>query len=511
MKSRSTSPTGDDISWPLPLMQDVSPWPLVTKHAHCPNATKRISAFVFFKLPPCRPARVDSPDSSLVTENRIVLDESSSEYSILSHTDISRAVPPHLHLPSPRRTMAMARNFSRLSRSPFGGLKLARNPSQSNFSEYFVSQLPSQYSFSNVKRCSSTSSRVYRRRSSGMGRSKATIGGPPGYDTPKRPWRRTMSSSANIHVRFSNASHETASMDMLNEPSVRLDSVSGPLEYKTGLGGRGGTYVPQLRSSRFFFGKTWQPHSRIPALSVIPVCGEESYQESLMDEMINALSWEGSVFPTPNPSITVNPSFQLPTSPASLNHSTNPAWRECFNSPASPKPLDISASVQHLPSLLPHFNESQQWAFLTLSNSPPLLKGHESYLTNARASTSTEGSFFEVIDEDGKQAWFPKHRSQHSHASGVTSAFSRGTSYYPYEPFEYGVALTSSWVDGPGVEGAYDDRSMVGLELQRQEAGWQRQRAKLVDFTKKRPISVMHEEDVHTSKRNSSLEGKVFL
>ncbi|KAL7275987.1 hypothetical protein RUND412_001056 [Rhizina undulata] len=130
------------------------------------------------------------------------------------------------------------------------------------------------------------------------------------------------------------------------------------------------------------------------------------------------------------------------------------------------------------------------------SSSTPSLLDQRSCDEGSRRSEGA-GSFTQFTDESRNLD------PRRSRESGITNYSRTKSSCYMYEPFEYGVAVTSSWVEGPGAERR--ELREKYLEVQEVEkARGQRQRAKLVDFKKGR-ISTLEEK--REGDRNSGYLG----
>ncbi|KAI5784664.1 hypothetical protein EDC01DRAFT_662938 [Geopyxis carbonaria] len=272
-------------------------------------------------------------------------------------------------------------------------------------------------------------------RMSGVGHGKPEAGGPPGYGTPKRSWRRTISSGNGIMGRESDNTLDSVSTGMLfSQPSVRLVSGSEAGDLTIEENSRNSSYTSRIST----LPSIYTPYRRTLTMPSLPVTPNPlGYQDSLIDEVMSALS-------------TGDHSQR-----ASLGSPESPLHRFA-QEPQYPRGTEYSISPSHTPSSTPDHKKR-------------------------RGSVATEGSFMQVTDEDGHKIWYPKNSSSNSPSTGSErTGFTRRTGSCPYEPYEFGVALTSSMVNRPGA----DD-----LERLRNEDGQQRQRAKLVEFTRKRPVS----------------------
>lgn len=292
--------------------------------------------------------------------------------------------------------------------------------------------------------------RALRRRSStsvkgnGVGHGKSTFGGPPGYGVPKRSWKRTVVSPSHWpggkRFRESEETFETVSTEIFNQapqatqkkevdqPSVRLVDESPEGVEKVQARARG--------SSPFFAGSStaWRRGSKVHSST-----GAESNDgdQDVIDDVIKTMIRDNSRTKT----IGTYSSLNLPETPLRRYNSALP----------------------------PHFGASSSFM-----NYP-----------SRGLIAEEDGTFSNVVDESGQRVWYPKHSTRES---GVTSYSRGGSSCYPYEPFEYGVAVTSTRAQGPTI-----GRANIEGEREVTIPPLVTQRAKLVDFTKKRPVGISEE------------------
>jgi len=298
-----------------------------------------------------------------------------------------------------------------------------------------------------------------RRFSLAPGNGKPPYGGPPGYGVPKRSWRKSIVSPGQWAggargLRESDGSFETVSTEIFNQiaqigqvshldhPSIRLVGAGSEVSEER----ERSSFGRSKGSSPFFAGSAnaWRRISKIPLGDMVSPREEPEDQESLIDDVIRTISRE----PSQTRTIGTYSSVNLPETPLRRYESTR-------------RPGNFGASSS--------FSDLRQYP---------------------RGSTGNEGDsgFSHMVDESGQRVW---HLSQ-SRESGIT-ALSRGTSsYYQYEPIEFGVAVTSAAakVEGLRISGRSCENVRYSGVSERAGGEGVRPRAKLVDFTKKRPISI---------------------
>lgn len=468
--SRSATPMGSEISRPLEALP--APWQLSSKIKDS-DFPRRLSTFGYF-----------TTDGSGRISNGFMSSMMSSDGTILRlGTPPTPPTPPTQLLPPPPENIernSTAINFSKnpaiprasypsgpsYSLHPALAKSNSRGPAghpahQRTSSRGANGRLSRRLSDQSHRRRSSASIKgaANRRMSSGVGHGRPTFGGPPGYGVPKRSWRRTTITPGfwvgGRGLRESDATFETVSTEIFNQitqigqtnnadqPSVRLvgDSPEGSAGKATQARARG--------SSPFFAGSAtaWRRGSKMHAPPPPPVFKsskqQETDQDSLMDDVIRAMSRENSQTKT----IGTYSSLNLPETPMRRYNSALPS----------------------------NFASSSSFG-------------------NYRVAgvADGEGEFKHVVDENGQRIWYPNR----SRGSGITSYSRGGSSYYPYEPFEYGVAVTSTRAQGPAVgrPSSYEEeRRPYILSKGAEPIPPPRQRAKLVDFTKKRPVSISEE------------------
>lgn len=480
--SRSATPMGSEISRPLEALP--APWQLSSKIKDS-DFPRRLSTFGYF-----------TTDGSGRISNGFMSSMMSSDGTILRlGTPPTPPTPPTQLLPPAPENVernSTAINFSKnpviprasypsgpsYSLHPALAKSNSRGPAghpahQRTSSRGANGRLSRRLSDQSHRRRSSASIKgaVNRRMSSGVGHGRPTFGGPPGYGVPKRSWRRTTITPGfwvgGRGLRESDATFETVSTEIFNQitqigqtnnadqPSVRLvgDSPEGSVGKATQARARG--------SSPFFAGSAtaWRRGSKMHAPPPPPIFKssrqQEVDQDSLMDDVIRAMSRENSQTKT----IGTYSSLNLPETPMRRYNSALPS----------------------------HFASSSSFG-------------------NYRVAgvADGEGEFKHVVDENGQRIWYPNR----SRGSGITSYSRGGSSYYPYEPFEYGVAVTSTRAQGPAVgRPSYEEERRPYIPSKGAEPiPPPRQRAKLVDFTKKRPVSIS-EEGGEDDQNKSSFPG----
>lgn len=482
--SRSATPAGSDISRPLEALP--APWMLSAKIKDS-DLPSRLSTFGYF-----------TTDGSGRISNGFMSSMMSNDGTILRlGTPPSPPTPPAKLLPpAPENTEKRSSTFVTINFSKNPAVARPSYPSGPSYSLHPAlkksnsrgpaghpahqrtdsrgtnARLSRRLSDQSHRRRSSMSVKgvVNRRISSGIGHGRPTFGGPPGYGIPKRSWRRTTITPGfwvgGRGLRESDATFETVDTEIFNQiaqigktnnvdhPSVRLvgDSPEGGLEKATSARARG--------SSPFFAGSAtaWRRGSKghAPPPPVFKTSKQEQDQDSLMDDVIRAMSRENSHTRT----IGTYSSLNLPETPMRRYNSALPS----------------------------HFATSSSFG-------------------NYRAASATEGDegeFKHVVDENGQRVWYPNR----SRESGITAYSRGGSSFYPYEPFEYGVAVTSTRAQGPaaGRPSFEEERRPYIPSKAGEPMPPPRQRAKLVDFTKKRPVSIS-EEGGEDEQKNSSFPG----
>lgn len=474
--SRSATPIGSEISRPLEELP--APWQLSSKIKGS-DLPRRLSTFGYF-----------TTDGSGRISNGFMSSMMSSDGTILRlGTPPTPPTPPTQLLPPAPENIernSTAINFSKNPAVPRASYSLhpalaksnSRGPAghpahQRTSSRGANGRLSRRLSDQSHRRRSSISIKgaVNRRMSSGVGHGRPTFGGPPGYGVPKRSWRRTTITPGfwvgGRGLRESDATFETVSTEIFNQiaqigqtnsadqPSVRLvgDSPEGSAGKATQARARG--------SSPFFAGSAtaWRRNSKMhtppPPPVFKPSKQQEGGQDSLMEDVIRAMSRENSHTKT----IGTYSSLNLPETPIRRYNSAFPS----------------------------HFASSSSFG---------------NYRTAGVADG--EGEFKHVVDENGQRIWYPNR----SRGSGITAYSRGGSSYYPYEPFEYGVAVTSTRAQGPAVgRPSYEEERRAYVPNKGAEpAPPPRPRAKLVDFTKKRPVSIS-EEGGEDDQNKSSFPG----
>lgn len=479
--SRSATPMGSDISRPLEALP--APWQLSSKIKDS-DLPRRLSTFGYF-----------TTDGSGRISNGFMSSMMSSDGTILRlGTPPTPPTPPTQLLPPAPENVernSTAINFSKNPAVPRGsypsGPSYSLHPALAKLNSRGPAGHPAHQRASSRRanghlsrrlsdqshiRHSSVSikSTVNRRMSSGVGHGRPTFGGPPGYGVPKRSWRRTTITPGfwvgGRGLRESDATFETVSTEIFNQisqigqtnnvdqPSVRLvgDSPEGSAGKATQARARG--------SSPFFAGSAtaWRRGSKMHAPPPVfkPLKRQESDQDSSMNDVIRAMSRENSHTKT----IGTYSSLNLPETPMRR-----------YNS-ALPSNFTTSSSFGNYRA--------------------------------AGAGDGGEGEFKHVVDENGQRIWYPNR----SRGSGITAYSRGGSSYYPYEPFEYGVAVTSTRAQGPAVgRPSYEEERRPYVPSKGAEPiPPPRQRAKLVDFTKKRPVSIS-EEGGEDDQNKSSFPG----
>lgn len=302
-----------------------------------------------------------------------------------------------------------------------------------------------------------------RRFSLAPSNGKPSYGGPPGYGIPKRSWRKSIMSptqwaGGGRGLRESDGSFETVSTEIFNQiaqigptnhidhPSIRLVGAGSEVSEER----ERSSFGRPKGSSPFFAGSAnaWRRISKMPLGGMASPREEPEDQESLIDDVIRTISRE----PSQTRTIGTYSSVNLPETPLRRYESTR-------------RPGNLGASSS--------FSDLRQYP---------------------TGSTGNEGDsgFSHMVDESGQRVWRPSQ----SRESGIT-ALSRGTSsYYQYEPIEFGVAVTSAAakVEGLRISGRSCENVRHSGASERAGVEGVRPRAKLVDFTKKRPISI--NEDV---------------
>lgn len=469
--SRSATPMGSGISRPLEALP--APWQLSSKIKDS-DLPRRLSTFGYFTTdgsgrisngfmssmmssdgtmlrlgtPPTPPTQLLPPAPENIERNSTAINFSKNP-----------AVPRASYPSGPSHSLHPALAKSN-SRGPAGHPAHQRTGSRG-----VNGRLSRRLSDQSHRRRSSVSIKgaVNRRMSSGVGHGRPTFGGPPGYGVPKRSWRRSTITPGfwvgGRGLRESDATFETVSTEIFNQiaqisqtnrvdqPSVRLvgDSPEGSAGKATQARARG--------SSPFFAGSAtaWRRGSKMHAPPP-PPRQRGNDQDSLMDDVIRTMSRENSHTKT----IGTYSSLNLPETPMRRYNSALPS----------------------------HFATSPSFG-------------------NYRAGGTADGGeseFKHVVDENGQRIWYPNH----SRGSGITAYSRGGSSYYPYEPFEYGVAVTSTRAQGPAAgRPSYEEERRPYIPSKAAEpVPPPRQRAKLVDFTKKRPVSISEEggeDDQNTS------------
>lgn len=479
--SRSATPMGSEISRPLEALP--APWQLNSKIKDS-DLPRRLSTFGYF-----------TTDGSGRISNGFMSSMMSSDGTILRlGTPPTPPTPPTQLLPPAPENVERSSTAINFSKSP--AVPRASYPSGPSYSLHPAlvksnsrgpaghpahqrvssrgvnGHPPRRLSDQSHKRHSSMSTKgaVNRRMSSGVGHGRPTFGGPPGYGVPKRSWRRTTITPGfwvgGRGLRESDATFETVSTEIFNQiaqigqtnnidqPSVRLvgDSPEGSAGKAAQARARG--------SSPFFAGSAtaWRRSSKLHAPPPVfkPSKWQENDQDSLMDDVIRTMSRENSHTKT----IGTYSSLNLPETPMRRYNSALP----------------------------PHFATSSSFG---------------NYRT-AGAADGGEGEFKHVVDENGQRIWYPNR----SRGSEITAYSRGGSSYYPYEPFEYGVAVTSTRAQGPtaGRPSYEEERRPYVPSKGTEPIPPPRQRAKLVDFTKKRPVSIS-EEGGEDDQNKSSFPG----
>ncbi|CAZ79303.1 unnamed protein product [Tuber melanosporum] len=315
-----------------------------------------------------------------------------------------------------------------------------------------------------------------RRLSLAPGNGKPPYGGPPGYGVPKRSWRKSITNPAQWAgggrgLRESDGSFETVSTEIFNQitqigqvnhldhPSIRLVGAGSEVsEERERLG-----FGRPKGSSPFFAGSVnaWRGISKMPLGDMASPREEElEDQESLIDDVIRAISRE----PSQTRTIGTYSSINLPETPLRRYESTR-------------RPGNVGASS----------------SFSNLRQYPMGSMGNES-----------DPGFSHMTDESSRRVWHPSQ----SRESGIT-ALSQGTSsYYQYEPIEFGVAVTSAAakVEGLRISGRSCENARHSGVSERTGGEGVLPRAKLVDFTKKRPISIS-EDNMGDGNIKSSFPG----
>lgn len=478
--SRSTTPIGSSIS--RPFEQLPQPWAVSSNTPKNSETPRRLSAFGYF-----------TTDGSGRISNGFMSSMMNNDGTILRlGTPPTPPTPPTLLPPAPEnietRSSVEPINFSKhpaVTRTSYpAGPSYSLYPTVSRSNSWranvhaavtrpnsqgendhqqtnprglnvCLSRRPSARS---NKRHSSMSIKATanRRFSGGIGHGRPSFGGPPGYGIPKRSWRRTTISPSywvgGRRFRESDDTFETVSTEIFNQiaqigqmndvdhPSVRL--VDGSPE-----GADKASHARARGSSPFFAGSAtaWRRGSKMHAPPGIKPSRYEEDQDSLINDVIRAMSRENSHTKT----IGTYSSLNLPETPMRR-------YNGAF--PSQPSHFATSSSFVNYPV----------------------------------ASTAIEeDAFSHVVDENGRRVWYPNH----SRESGITAYSRGGSSHYPYEPFEYGVAVTSTRAQGPaaGRPSREEERPSRVLETGRESIPPPRQRAKLVDFTKKRPVSISEE------------------
>jgi len=298
-----------------------------------------------------------------------------------------------------------------------------------------------------------------RRFSLAPGNGKPPYGGPPGYGVPKRSWRKSIMNpgqwaGGGRGSRESDGSFETVSTEIFNQiaqigqvnhldhPSIRLVGAGSEVSEER----ERSSFGRPKGSSPFFAGSAnaWRSISKMPLGGMASPREEPEDQESLIDDVIRTISRE----PSQTRTIGTYSSVNLPETPLRRYESIH-------------RPGNFVASSS--------FSDLRQYPIGSTGNE--------------------DGSgFSHMVDESGQRVWHPSQ----SRESGTT-ALSRGTSsYYQYEPIEFGVAVTSAAakVEGLRISGRSCENARHSGASERARGEGVRPRAKLVDFTKKRPTSI---------------------
>ncbi|KAH0613129.1 uncharacterized protein H6S33_009509 [Morchella sextelata] len=464
--SRSTTPIGSEIS--RPFVQLPQPWAVTSSNQKELETPRRLSAFGYF-----------TTDGSGRISNGFMSSMMSNDGTILRlpsppiHTALIPSAP---ETPGDSGTVG-AINFSQ---HPVNRISFPTGPLYSLYPAVGRSNSRGKGTHPAIARSNSrreniapgnhrtgsggsssrpwgANSHALRRRSStsvkgnNVGHGKSSFGGPPGYGVPKRSWKRTVVSPSRWpggkRFRESEETFETVSTEIFNQvpqvsqknevdqPSVRL--VDGSPE-----GAEKASQVRARGSSPFFAGSStaWRRGSKVHSST-----GAESNDgdQDVIDDVIKTMIRENSYTKT----IGTYSSLNLPETPLRR-----------YNS-ALPSHFAASSSFMNHPS---------------------------------RGLTAEEdGAFSNVVDESGQRVWYPKHSTRES---GVTSYSRGGSSYYPYEPFEYGVAVTSTRAQGPAMgRPSTEEERPTRIVGEMPIPPLVTQRAKLVDFTKKRPVGISEE------------------
>ncbi|PWW75249.1 hypothetical protein C7212DRAFT_352422 [Tuber magnatum] len=355
-------------------------------------------------------------------------------------------------LASTRHARPNSQKYSRLSRKLSGG-SVNRGPS------------------------SVTSS---RRLSFAPGNGKPPYGGPPGYGVPKTSWRKSIMNPAQWAgggrgLRESDGSFETVSTEIFNQiaqigqvnyldhPSIRLVGAGSEVSEER----EQSSFGRPKGSSPFFAGSAnaWRRISRMPLGCIASPRVELEDRGSLMDDAVGTISREPSQTRTIGTYSSVNP-------------------------PETP---------------LRRYESARRLGNIGAPSSFPNLR---QYPTRSTGNECDSG-FSHMVDESGQRVWHPSQ----SRESGIT-ALSRGTSsYYQYEPIEFGVAVTSAAakVEGLRISGRSSENVPHSGASERAGGEGVRQRAKLVDFTKKRPISISEDIRGDGNIKNSFPGDMAFL
>ncbi|KAG0643848.1 hypothetical protein HOY80DRAFT_287020 [Tuber brumale] len=313
------------------------------------------------------------------------------------------------------------------------------------------------------------------------GNGKLPYGGPPGYGVPKRSWRKSVTNLAQWAgggrgLRESDGSFETVSTEIFNQiaqigqvnhldhPSIRLVGAGSEVSEER----ERSSFGRPKGSSPFFAGSVnaWRRISKMPLGGMASPREEElEDQESFIDDVIRTISREPSQTRTIGTYSSINP----PETPLRRYESTH-------------RPGNLGASSS--------FSNLRQYPM-------------------GNTGTESNPGFPHMADESSQRVWHPSQ----SRESGIT-ALSRGTSsYYQYEPIEFGVAVTSAAakVEGLRISGRSCENVRHSRVSERAGGEGVRPRAKLVDFTKKRPISTSEDIRGDGNIKSSFLGDMVFL
>ncbi|RPA95593.1 hypothetical protein L873DRAFT_1308134 [Choiromyces venosus 120613-1] len=441
---RPMSPVGVDISRPLePLPQPAGV--VAVKKEDTSSPLGRLSSFGYFT----------ADENSGISGGSLASVSSDGDGTVLRLGGPPKAPaperpphPPAKKAPVPPEGQDRTSTLAPVNFSKLASARHARPNSQQKYGR--LSRKLSDKSM-NQRPSSVTSS---RRFSLAPGSGKPPYGGPPGYGIPKRSWRKSIMNPGQWEgggrgLRESDGSFETVSTEIFNQiaqigqvnhldhPSIRLVSAGTEVSEER----EQSSFGRPKGSSPFFAGSAnaWRRLSKMPFGGRTSPREELEDQEVLADDVIRTISRE----PSQTRTIGTYSSVNLPETPLRR-----------YESACRPGNFGASSSLSNL----------------------------RQYPTG---STGNEGDsdFSHIVDEGGQRIWRPSQ----SRESGIT-ALSRGTSsYYQYEPIEFGVAVTSAAakLEGLRISGrSYENVRDCGAS---ERAGGEgvRPRAKLVDFTKK--------------------------